>query len=372
MNPRVLVIVAILIVLIAVVVAFLLPGIIAPPAAPANPDPNTGQVPPPAQENALPTPTPIQFVEIVIAVQEMPRGFRIPPNAIQLAPYPADSAPFNAIQDPEDVIGKIARTDIGREQPILSNLIVEDLTEIAAVGSDAAAVMPSNLVAVSIPIDRLTSVAYAIQDGDRVDLIMSMLFVDVDEVFQTILPNEITLFNIAEDGTINFLDGIAGRPDTSSFGPVILSPAERQRPRLVTQRTVQDAFVVHIGNFPIGGQFIGIPPTPTPVPVDDEEVGQGTPPPPTPTPPRPDIITLAVPPQEAVVLVWAIEAKIPISLALRAATNDSRVPTDPVTMDYVMQEYNITLPVKRNFAIEPAIRSIRQLVASDEISLSSE
>jgi hypothetical protein len=137
----------------------------------------------------------------------------------------------------------------------------------------------------------------------------------------------------------------------------------------VTQRTVQDALVVHVGNFPPDGRFIGVPPTPTPIPEEEEETGQGTPPPPTPTPSRPDIITLGVTPQDAVVLTWLIEARIPVTLALRSATDTSRVPTDPVTLDYLMTTFGIPLPGKTEFTIEPAIRSIRQLIAGEEISL---
>lgn len=369
-RMRLLIIFAILIVLVAVVVAVVLPSLNRP--APVTPSGNGQQVvqQPENQSTPLPTATPLEIVEIVIAVQDLPRGFRIPPNAVTLGPYPKDLAPFNAITSLEDVVGKIARTDIYREQPILSNLVVEDLTDIARVGSDAAAILPSNLVAVSIPVDRITDIAYAVQDGDRVDIIMSMLFVDVDEIFQSLVPNSLTLFSIAQDGTINFLQSISGRPDTTTLGPVIISPSERQRPRLVTQRTIQDAFVVHVGNFPSNGRFIGIPPTPTPVPqTEEQQTGQNTPPPPTATPARPDIITLGVPPQDAVVLTWAVEAHLPITLALRSANDTSRVPTDPVTLDYIMNQFNITLPVRRPYTIEPAIRSIRQLIAGDQIAL---
>ncbi len=366
-RTRLLIVLIILIVLIAVVVAVLLPQLTQP--APQAVVTGPTQVVQGPEATALPTATPLELVEIVIAVQDLPRGFRIPPNAITLAPYPKDLVPFNAITNLEDVIGMIARTDIYREQPILSNLVVEDLTDIARVGSDAAAILPSNLVAVAIPMDRLTSVAYAVQDGDRVDVIMSMLFVDVDEIFQSIVPNENTLFTITEEGDINFLEAVPGRPETSALGPMIVSPSEQQRPRLVTQRTIQEAFVVHVGNFPTDGRFIGIPPTPTPVPVEGETDDSGTPLPPTPTPPRPDIITLGVPPQDAVVLAWAVEARIPITLALRSATDTSRVPTTPVTLDYLMNEFNITVPVKRPYAIEPAIRSIRQLIAGEQIAL---
>jgi hypothetical protein len=191
--------------------------------------------------------------------------------------------------------------------------------------------------------------------------------VDVDEQFQSIVPNKITLFKITDEG-IQLQQGIEGRVDSTSLGPVIVGPSERQRPRLVTQMTIQDALIIHMGNFPIDGRFIGVPPTPTPVPVEGEEEG-GTPPPPTPTPPRPDIVTLGVTPQEAVVLTWLIEAKVPVTLALRSASDTARTSTSEVTLDFLMGQYGISLPGKRPFTIEPAIRSIRQLVASEEISL---
>lgn len=367
-RMRIFLIAAILIVVVALVVLVVLPQFNQPVPVEQT---DTGEVPvaQAPESTPLPTATPIIFVDIVVAVQELPRGIVIPPNAVALRPWPQDAAPFNMVGSLDDVIGKRARTDIFREQPILSNLVVEDLTDIARVGSDAAAILPSNLVAVAVPMDRLTSVAYAVQDGDRVDVLISMLFVDVDEVYQSIVPNQVTLFNISEEGGIEFIPAQSGRPETSALGPVIIGPSERQRPRLVTQRTVQDAFVVHVGNFPSDGRFIGVPPTPTPVPVDDPDADPDTPVPPTPTPERPDIITLGVSPQDAVFLVWAIESRLPITFALRSASDTSRVPTTPVTLDYVMNEFNITLPVKRPFALEPAIRSIRQLIAGQQISL---
>ncbi len=363
------VLIALILIVLVVVVVIVVPPLLNPAPAPTEVAANGQQAQVPVVESTpLPTATPIIFVDLVIAVQELPRGIVIPPNAVALRPWPQDAAPFNGVTNLEDVVGKRARTDIFREQPILSNMVVDDLTGAAHVGSDAAAILPEGLRAVSIPIDRITSIAYAPQDGDRVDLIISVLFVDVDEAFQSLVPNTIHLFQITDTG-IQIGDAIEGRPDSTAFGQVIVSPSERQRPRLVTQMTVQDALIIHMGNFPEDGRFIGIPPTPTPVPVEGQ-TDNGTPPPPTSTPPRPDIVTLGVSPQEAVVLTWLIEAKVPITLALRSAGDTSRSAPSEVTLDYLMGQYGITLPGKRPFTIEPAIRSIRQLNVGSEISLS--
>lgn len=372
MNRTRLILILVILILLAVVVVVVLLPTLNPAPPPTQVVDTSGaqveQVVP--QTTALPTATPMVFVDLVLAIQEINRGQVIPPNAVAIVPWPQQSQPFNGITNLEDVVGRIARTDIFREQPILTNMVVDDLTSLARVGSDAAAVLPNGLRAVALPIDRLTNPAYAIQDGDRVDLIISLLFVDVDEVFQSLVPNRITLITRdPESGALVLSTSIEGRPDSTALGEALISPSERQRPRLVTQMTIQDAFVVHVGNFPPDGRFIGEPPTPTPIPVEEQEEGQGTPPPPTPTPARPDIITLGVTPQDAVVIQWLIEARVPVSLALRSATDTARVATDDVTLDYIMTNFGIELPTRAPYTIEPAIRSIRQLIAGDQIQL---
>jgi pilus assembly protein CpaB len=367
MRGRILIVIAFIIILAAVVIIAVLPTLNNSGGPAVSNQTNTG--PGTTVQQQLPTATPLSFVEVVIAVQELPRGFRIPPNAVELRAWPEEAAPFNGITDVEDVIGKIARTRIFREEPILTSMITDDFTSLAEVGSDAAAVLPSGLIGVSVPINRLTSVSYALQDGDRVDVILSMLFVDVDDIFQTIAPNFITLFQLSDEG-ITVSETLQGRPDSTSLGPAIIGPSERQRPRLVTQRTVQNALVLHVGEFPLNGRYIGVPPTPTPVPADGEESsGQEGTPLPSPTPALPTVVTLGVTPQDAVVLVWAIEARLPITLALRSASDTSRETTQAVTLDFIMANFNINPPGKRQFTIEPALRSIRQLLDETEISL---
>jgi Flp pilus assembly protein CpaB len=384
MRGRLLILVGLIILLVVIVLVVVVNGGLGGSPAPQPVATTEGGGPAPEIPTAGPTPTPIPFVNIAIVLQNLPRGYRFPnkiedlKNVVNYAPWPESAVPFNALKESEGgletLLGKVARTDLFREQPMLTTLVVDDLTQIANVGSDVAAVLPPDRVAVALPVDRVTSVAYGIADGDRVDILVSMLFVDVDPGFQSIAPNNITLFNIQQDGTIQFVQAVPGRPDVTTLGQAIIGPSERQRPRLVSQRTIQDAIVIHVGDVPVDGKFIGKPPTPTPVPQEqtDQGGGGGTPPPP-PTPiPRPDIVVLGVSPQEAAVITWAIEARLPLTLAIRSAQDTSRGTTTPVTLDYLLSTYNISVPAKKDYTIEPAIRSIRQLLAAPTISIDSD
>jgi hypothetical protein len=85
--------------------------------------------------------------------------------------------------------------------------------------------------------------------------------------------------------------------------------------------------------------------------------------------PLPDIVTLAVSPQDAVVLTWLVEARVPVTFALRSAAAVTYPTTETVSLNYIMQRFSITPPEKFEYNIEPAIRSIRQLNVGDTISL---
>ncbi len=391
MNPRLrlVIVIAIVVIIIGVVAAVVLPGLSGGggggnAATDNTSDANTGggNTSSGPTDTPAPTITPMPMVELVIAVQQIPRGFTIPPNAVTTRRWPEESAPAAAIFDVELVIGKKARTDIFREQPILTNMLVEDLSNLANVGSDAAAVLPNNRVAVSVPMDRITSVAYAIQPGDRVDVMVTLLFVDIDPVFQSIEPNIVSL---VDPETFEVRQGIEGRFDGAfNVGggvtqSVIVGPSEPQRPRMVSQRTVQEALVIWVGNFPIDGRLFKVVPTPSPVPTVDPEAEAGgstanrnATAAPTAVPPRPDIITLGVSPQDAVVLTWMMEARLPITFALRSATSTSQVPTVPVNLQYITETFQIDVPSPVDFSIEPAPDSIRQLFIGERIQLRTE
>lgn len=71
----------------------------------------------------LPTPTQIQMVEQVIAVQVIPAGFTIPPEALTLRPVPLTVSVRGGYTDIDDVAGKIAALSIQREQIITDYML---------------------------------------------------------------------------------------------------------------------------------------------------------------------------------------------------------------------------------------------------------
>jgi len=356
-----------------------------------------------------PTEEPIQFVEVVIAIQDIPRGVVVRPDMIEVSFVPEDVAPDRAITNPEEIIGQIARTDIFREQIVLDSVVVPDLSQIGSIGSDAAALLEPGRVAVSLPIDAVTSVSYALQPGDRVDVIVSMLFVDVDRQFQSMLPNTLRFVNVAgstsdEQGSssgiiLDFSESERGQLDTRNLTlfyllegeeqliqdqlnvgqTVLVVPSEEQRPRLATQRTVTDAIVLYLGEFPRDGRIFReeeeATDVPTATPTIDPALAGATPSgPPTATslPARPQLVTLAVTPQDAVVLTYMAEAGLPITFALRSARATGLPPTDPVTLEYLLERFNIQVPNTFTFAVEPAIRSIRELSLGNRIELNQQ
>jgi pilus assembly protein CpaB len=363
-------------------------------------NPNGGTAPLPGQTQSAqvnpaatvaptstPAPTAMPTIDIVVALQKINRGQTITPDLITVRAWPDASAPVSAITEPELVIGKIARTDIERESPIKVTDITGSLADLAAVGSDASAILPPGTRMVAIPIDALTSNGFAIRPGDRIDVVITSLFVDVDEDFQSSLPNDIQFIVLNKDG-FTLAQPVDGRFDTIPFSytlgedslqsafPVVIRPNEPPRPRVATQVTVQDALVIWVGLFPEDGRLF--------VPAEEleaEAAAESAAPTATPasggaTPtagaPLPLFISVAVSAQEAVVLSYLIEAGVPINLLLRPANETGRASVQHVDLDYIMNAYRITVPRKLPYGLEPAIRSIRQLVRSNTVDLTSD
>jgi len=328
------------------------------------------------------TPAPVDVVFVAIAAQDISRGAKIPEDGVIMSRMNANLVVETMIsgQDEDEIrsriVDRIARQDIARGVPLTEAMLTDTSGDLLAGGSNAALAIPAGYTAIAIPMTRLSGVAFAMQDGDVVDVLITLLLVDLDPDFQTILPNQTTPL-IASGGTAEFpapniTGGVAlieivedngipplpfGKVETDELTgqPFHLIPQERQRPRAVSQRLIEAAVVLHVGTFQLEGDVVGAV-----VPVPEEGVGAPAPEgqAPAPTVKPPDIITLIVTPQEALALNWAMKVGADLTFTLRAPNDEEATETTSVTLQYLLDTYEITVPTKLPYGMEPRLDNL--------------
>jgi Flp pilus assembly protein CpaB len=133
------------------------------------------------------TATPIPTTKVVVITQRVERGDIISADKLDLVDYQADLVLPIMYTDINQVAGKMARYTMDPYTVVTSALVTESPD--TEQGSDDALFISPGMVAVSIPITRLSSVSYAPQRGDHVNVIVTLLLVDLDPAWQTKLPN---------------------------------------------------------------------------------------------------------------------------------------------------------------------------------------
>jgi Flp pilus assembly protein CpaB len=323
------------------------------------------------------------YVEIITAGQNIYPGTSITEDMLNTIQIPQDQLVAGEYTNVADVVGMYAKLAITQGVPIVSSMISVTPGNVSLPGSTWAPFIPQGLTAVAVPITRLTSVAYGIRDGDYVNIIATFMVVDVDPAYQTILPNRsagVTASNgsaillgagVGADATtalsqgeilnlvaqVGSSGGDLGRVEYSEEleQPFYVVPSEEQRARMVSQMIMQNVQVLHVGTFPLPGEVVSdllIAPTPgpgataTPVPAATE--GQVS------TIVRPDIITLMVPNQDAVTLTYLVYSGAQITLTLRNP-NDQVLGEQPdaATLEYLLTQYDIPVPAKLPYALQP-------------------
>lgn len=305
-----------------------------------------------------PAPTP-QSVSIVIVGQPINRDDEIKKEALSTMQIPQGGLTDKMITDPQSVVGKYALFPLAQGLPITADML-SDRPGMNQPGSEAAKVVSPGLVAISMPIDLLSSVAFGIRDGDRVNVIATTKFIDVDATFQSRLPNytaQVTGTGFVPDALPVLSASVVSGDKASQQGraeldPTInqalyLVPSEDQRPRLVSQMILQDIQVLHMGKFDLPSQ----------APVQQADPAAAAPaangqPIPTPVPVVPTIITLIVTPQDAVALTYLMNSGTKFTLVLRAPDDTSRVETEAATLQYLLSQYAIPVPAKLPYVMD--------------------
>ncbi len=342
---------------------------------------------------AQPQPTPVsRSIEIVTAGQNIYPGVAITEEMLSTIAIPESELVAGEYTSKADVVGKYAKLSITQGVVIVSSILSDTPGNVNLPGSTWSPLIPQGLTAVSIPITRLSSVSYGIRGGDYVNVIVTLMLVDIDSAYQTILPNssagilasnsqalligtgagvdattQLTqgeFFNLVSQSVTAGYGGPIGRVefDEELNQPFYVVPNnnDQQRPRMVTQMIMQNIQVLHVGTFPLPGEEISdqlvAPPldttaTPAPAATDQQTAAIV----------RPDIITLMVTNQDAVMLTWLIYSGSQITLTLRNP-NDQVIGEIPeaATLEYLLTQYDIPVPPKLPYGLQPRVDKLVQ------------
>jgi pilus assembly protein CpaB len=301
------------------------------------------------------------MVGVYIAGQNIPQGEKISEDALSVIEIPQDKVVevMFTTQQQADLIDKVAKYPL-EQGVIITRPMISD-GSVAISGPAWAARIPPGMTAVSLPTSRLASVAYGVADGAHVNVSACFLFVDIDPSFQSETPNQVVTLRGPAGVTPDEMPGITlgtgtgegvavqGRTEVEpSFQQgVYLIPSEDQRPRMVCQMILQDVVVLKLGNFSLQAEQIQAN-QPAP-PVEQQQ----------PAPVQaPDVVSLIVSPQDAITLTYIMYSPAKLSLYLRNAADQSRLATEAATLQFLLSQYNIPIPVKLPYGIEPRLNEL--------------
>lgn len=314
-------------------------------------------------ETATISPDQGEMVRIVILAQPVNRDTVLTSDVLTTISYPKKEMVEGLFfTDINSVLGLHSKYDLPQGTPLIRSQLTDK-----PLGSQAALQIPPGMVAMAIPMNRMSSMAYGLKPGDHVNIMGSLLILDLDAEFQTRLPNFTssvvlpgTTGSEEEGGGISTATititsgGLPSAQGRTEIEPTLnqaiyVSPSESQRARLVAQTLVQDVLILWIGEFPKEGildKEESLTPTATPPPSNESGESQVQ-------SPRPDIMTVVVTPQDAITLYWLMQSGVNLNMVLRSAGDHQLLYTEAATTQFIMDQYAIPYPAKLPYGLEP-------------------
>lgn len=229
-----------------------------------------------------PTPTVTDTVErrvVVVAATDIAPNSIITNSQVTTGTFPVDMIQRDAVTDPADVVNKVSRAQIYSGQVLLNRQFVDTPENVTS------ALIPPGKVLVAFPSTDMLNATGAVQAGDHVDIMISLPI----------------------SGTT--------RLDAAADSGTQLETGERA---LVAGMTLQNIEVRSVGVWdPAGQQAAG--------------GGDG----------GLKIITFIVDPQEALILKYIKDSGGTIDLAVRSIEDQEIKTTDPVTLDYLVDLFEL-------------------------------
>lgn len=320
------------------------------------------------------------FVEVVVSVQTVPRGFQMTENELAIDLRLASEVTSNTITNLDDAIGLYARTDIYQGQTLTEAVLTDDPRLEGEDEYGPSSLIPEGQWAAAVPIDRLSSAGYTMRPGDYADIMMTFMFYQIDEQFQTYLQNSAVFFledvveaAEGEEVTLETLPEVFvispyGRFEELPTGDVAhIGPSETQRP-IPVSIILQNARIIQVGDYvPESVQ----PPTATPEVAEDGATPTPGAIPPTATP-SPDVVLVALTPQQQLFLKYALESNADIDFALRGVNDNQIFSVENVDLTYLLSQFGIEVPPNFNYSVDNPGRGTIEITPTPSSAESTE
>lgn len=230
---------------------------------------------------AEPQAAPIQTSPVVVSFQQIAERTEISPDQVGQVAWPQTiPTPIGAYSAPSDVVGKLAKYPIYTGQSINNEMVISK-SDAEARHSNASLILDKGQVAVAFPVSVDSSVAEAIQVGDRVDLIV-----------------------------------------TYSVSPQTTTAAQNNGPYNFTQKTLENILILQVGPWPRA--------------VGEQSSSQGG--------GSASTVTFQLTEQDALTLKQIEGSATSYAFVLRAANDDQIFTTEPVTLEYLNKRFNFNIP----------------------------
>ena len=299
----------------------------------------------------------VVMVEVVVSLQTVPRGWQMTEAELTTDLRLGSEVGSNVLTNIDDAIGLYARQDIYQGETLTTDTLVSDPRLIGTENYGPSSLVPPGWVAMAIPTDRLASVAYGVEPGDVVDIMLTFTLSAIDQEFQTLLNNSASFFlqeavsEGGEEGGANasvFIIDPYGRFEQVATGDLAhIAPSELTQRPIPVSVILQAARIIEVGAYQ--PPLPALPPTPTPDPDAPTPTPTGAQA--TATPPPPDVVLVALPPQQQLFLKYANETDADIDMALRGVNDAQLYSIQQVDILYLLEQFNIVVPPDANFTI---------------------
>lgn len=312
------------------------------------------------------------LVEVVVSLQTVPRGFQMTAAELTTEFRIAEEVASNVFTDIDEVVGLYARQDIYQGETLTRDALINDLTAVGKETFGPSSLIPPGFVAMAVPLDRLSSVGYALSSGDSVDVLISFFLSPIDEEFQTRLPNNATFYLERPPEQVSGGEGEeGGEPifESALPEPYVLTPYGRFEllpngdtahisPSEEEPRTTHVAFLIQNAKVIQVGHWYPPAPAAAPTPTPDPEAEQEPTPEPgaenlvTVGPPYNNTVVLALPPQQQIFLKYAIETDSIVDFAIRGVNDGELYGVENVTLDYILNRFGVEIPPNFTYVVE--------------------